>query len=651
MVEKQTAQMQALMSQLEEQKERAAAAAAAEAEPVPERNWVGWEPPDESRMSNVDKYWRKTIQRDREERDWWKTDQETFYEYKQAQRREEGIRRIMQEERDDIDRQQAAAGLADQAWPQHEHRDTASSARSEAAAEDKVEKAELVKQLVVFPKLESASAADAAVRCGDWLLRVGHVVKGLTESSSVWWSEVLAEAQRMYGEWLKADAFARVQMGITPVETSAKYHILATKVSAALLDCLSKDIVEVVIQARMIDTVFILFKLLSVYQPGGTQERNQILHDLSHTEKCSTASSAIAALRFWDRTRQRAVEMDIRIPDPYLQWVSVKKISEGVLNMKENSALLHRYNNACELKRIDEVPSEVAVKEMIHWLLAELSQIAIRTEPKADTSKVKAAKLAAQELKKAEKVAAATALAALEVKGKGKGKGEKGKETGKPTPPAGGANDGKGSAGPDGKPACRFYLSHAKGCSRGGQCSFKHDRSALPKDRCRNCGAQDHWSKECTAPRPPDYDPNAVPSGGKKGDKGDKGKGKGDKGKGGGKTQQKPSAQAMDAPAGVSTSVPAPQGAAAQAFVPPPAGKCLTREEISAYMKRVAMHMLIAPCCFKPQLSVLKHMSQFVTIEQALERDQTEHLISTARKSSSFTNGPWIDSPSDEQAD
>ena len=68
-------------------------------------------------------------------------------------------------------------------------------------------------------------------------------------------------------------------------------------------------------------------------------------------------------------------------------------------------------------------------------------------------------------------------------------------------------------------------------------------------------------------------------------------------------------------------------------------------------MKRVAMHMLIAPCCFKPQLSVLKHMSQFVTIEQALEHDQTEHLISTAWKSSSFTNGPWIYSPSDEQAD
>jgi hypothetical protein len=60
--------------------------------------------------------------------------------------------------------------------------------------------------------------------------------------------------------------------------------------------------------------------------------------------------------------------------------VSVKKISEGVLNMKENSALLHRYNNACELKRIDEVPNEVAVREMIHWLLAELSQMAIRSE-------------------------------------------------------------------------------------------------------------------------------------------------------------------------------------------------------------------------------------------------------------------------------
>ena len=41
-VEKQTAQVQALMSQLEEQKEKAAAAAAAEVEPVPERSWVGW---------------------------------------------------------------------------------------------------------------------------------------------------------------------------------------------------------------------------------------------------------------------------------------------------------------------------------------------------------------------------------------------------------------------------------------------------------------------------------------------------------------------------------------------------------------------------------------------------------------------------------
>jgi TolA-binding protein len=95
-----------------------------------------------------------------------------------------------------------------------------------ADAEDKVE---VVKTTAALPKLEAATVAEPAVRCGDWLVRATMVIGSYSETASVWWSHVREKAQEAYDAWLASEPLERASVTVEQVEWH-RYTQLAIRV-------------------------------------------------------------------------------------------------------------------------------------------------------------------------------------------------------------------------------------------------------------------------------------------------------------------------------------------------------------------------------------------------------------------------------------
>ncbi|CAE7871322.1 GIP, partial [Symbiodinium necroappetens] len=80
-----------------------------------------------------------------------------------------------------------------------------------------------------------------------------------------------------------------------------------------------------------------------IYQPGGAQDRAQLLRQLDVTETSAGPIEAIAALRRWYRLLQRAADIGVKLPDESIQTRSlttiVKKTAEAYPDFKFRMAL------------------------------------------------------------------------------------------------------------------------------------------------------------------------------------------------------------------------------------------------------------------------------------------------------------------------
>ena len=112
------------------------------------------------------------------------------------EQRQADERRYQEERRSDLlERrrlEEATLAAAEAATSVAESMSCAAEHVSHADTEDKVE---VVKTTAALPKLEAATVAEPAVRCGDWLVRATMVIGSYSETASAWWSHVRGRAQ------------------------------------------------------------------------------------------------------------------------------------------------------------------------------------------------------------------------------------------------------------------------------------------------------------------------------------------------------------------------------------------------------------------------------------------------------------------------
>ncbi|CAE7275724.1 GIP, partial [Symbiodinium microadriaticum] len=318
-------------------------------------------------------------------------------------------------------------------------------------------------------KLPEYAPETGAIDFQDFLYLAEQQIGSLASGAGDWWSRTLAVAQESYAEYQAMSPMRR--LSVKPTLTSElrdeRYKKLERKVAALLLAALPKSVREEMIAYRVQGTHQILFRLMIVYQPGGAQDRAQLLRQLDVTESAAGPVEAIASLRRWYRLLQRAADIGVKLPDESIQTRSltmiVKKTADSFPDFKFRMALART-----ELQ-IDTRPTQDSVMRYLQHLLAELEHLGGNKKPAAATGTATTTSTTS---------AATTTLKGIQTQGDATPKAKAKSVAEKP---------------------CKYFATE-DGCRRGRDCTFTHAWDGLQRsDRCLLCGSTKHRMKECPA--------------------------------------------------------------------------------------------------------------------------------------------------------
>ena len=365
---------------------------------------------------------------------------------------------------------------------------------------------------ITLPTLKDVSEPQAALRAGDWLSELMPLISDVSEGARVWWNGLVQRAQDAYATWLTAGPMDR--MAVQPdLQVENKYVRLESRVLSMLLAAVPQTVKQEAISLREMTCVQLVFRILKLYQPGGLNEKNTILDNLTQTTAAKSAAEAGEMLRQWRRQLLRARELGLHVPDPLLQVSALSEVMRTVI-AKEHQASF-RISNFRMTHMVDVAPTQLTAENYLQMLIAEADHLhhgtMTKASPTSGNPKINVVNAAGD-------------------KGGGK-KGSPGKK--------GNGNNAEGNGSGVGAGACKHWGSHY-GCLKGDRCTYAHEWNSLndKEKRCWKCSSLEHIARDCTAGEKVMTSPGDKSSKGSPKGKGKTKDGKNDKGKG--KDRDKP---------------------------------------------------------------------------------------------------------------
>ena len=358
---------------------------------------------------------------------------------------------------------------------------------SQVEAGNQARPEEPAKYISELPKLVQADLSNSAVVCGNWLAQIRQIFQGLSPSADVWFASVEGAASRGYSQWLTADPLGRISLdpgAITAMYDTVKFQRVESRAVSLLLAALPQAIKDDVIMNRWLSSSSILFRVMCLYQPGGSSERALLLSQLVQPEVFKNFKEAIAGLRKWQQNLIRAQEIHATLPDASLLLRGVDSATTNLL--ASNPMVGFRINAFRHRTALDYNPSVGGVVQLVRLVQAESEAVALLEAPEEKRQRTAAVTVpkappSSNASSAAPAASSPPSVAAVqpsqgETKGKGKGK-EKG---------------GDSSSLP-----CQKF-SDSSGCRFGDSCMFNHDRAKARREgRCLACGQSGHYRPSC----------------------------------------------------------------------------------------------------------------------------------------------------------
>ena len=330
-----------------------------------------------------------------------------------------------------------------------------------------------------LPKLPEYNPETGAIEFQDYLYLVEQQIGSLASGAGEWWQKTLEVAQTAYSEYQMLSPVKRlgVKAQLTAELKEDRYRRLEKKVAAMLLGSLPKGVKDDLIAYRAQGVHQILYRLMVIFQPGGAQDRAQLLRQLDVSESAPGPTEAIVAIRRWYRLLQRASDLGVTLPDESLQVRSLNSIVRRT--SEQNGDFKFRLALARTELQIDTRPNQGNVLKYMQHLLAELEQLGSLSRRTATS------------ITTTPSPAQTSTPTTTAPSGNASLKGLQGGE-----PPAKGG--GKTKA-PPAKKVCQWFSSEG-GCRNGKDCTFQHSWSGLTRsERCILCGSKQRRAKDCTA--------------------------------------------------------------------------------------------------------------------------------------------------------
>ena len=191
----------------------------------------------------------------------------------------------------------------------------------------------LGKHVMSLPTLADYTPSNPTA-LGDWIAMIEPMLSSLTDTGRVWWQSVYTKAYEAYAKWLSVSPLERLGIkaeleGLKGVRTV--HVLLEQRAVSLLLQAIPERLKTEIVSTRMLGSVMIFYKLLTVYQPGGANERSTMLNFLVQPASATSISEAIKGVRQWAQWRSRLRELRASEPDATLLIKGLDALSSALL--------------------------------------------------------------------------------------------------------------------------------------------------------------------------------------------------------------------------------------------------------------------------------------------------------------------------------
>ena len=341
---------------------------------------------------------------------------------------------------------------------------------------------------VELPKLDRNATA---IGFGDWLTVVRPMIWDVSYTSAQWWEMIMTSVDQAYQQWIRADPLTRLRMAPIVPDAARGWPRTETRVMNMLLQALPTDIQEDLVSTRRMSTDQIMFKLYTIFQPGGQTERTSLLQLLVDWKSPSNNAAEVAAsIRKWKRWAVRAEELHLVLPDPLIMAGVVARMSDTLAKIG-GAQTGYRLSMARQQLGIDLRPDMPEIQTFSELLQAEAEELSLRQGGTTPSPQPKATGVVGVKSMSGPEPSSDPPKGGSKGKTEGTGAPSNGKRGEKPDMPINAANVVH-------KTPCMHWLTD-KGCQYADKCRFTHTVLDYKDGRCFNCSGKGHSRRECPA--------------------------------------------------------------------------------------------------------------------------------------------------------
>ena len=215
----------------------------------------------------------------------------------------------------------------------------------------------------------------APIDYADWLTTIEPAMQDLSDASYIWWDHIMKVSQMWYQDYVKLRPLQRTTFEATPDEElkKKKWVRVERRAVTMMMGAVPQSIKDELVATKSLTPLKIVAKLMTIYQPGGLQEKTVILRQLEDPGEPSNTAGAVSLLRKWLRWLRRAQDVGLSLPDASILVRGLTRLMRKVL--ASNAELGFRASLVRNTLQLDTIPGHDTVKTYAEHLLAEMEQL------------------------------------------------------------------------------------------------------------------------------------------------------------------------------------------------------------------------------------------------------------------------------------
>ena len=236
-----------------------------------------------------------------------------------------------------------------------------------------------------LPLLPQPGTEQSALQFGDWITVVTPMLGDVAGSARGWWNDILREASNLYDRWLTSTPLERIRLRPAEVQRSEAHLRLEQRVVPMLLKCIPELIKQDLIASRTMTVTGIMYRLWTIFQPGGSSERVSILKQLTEPKVAASAPDLLGGLRRWRRLMSRSLELHLTLPDPIILSGVLHRFADA-LGKLGGTQLAYRVASVRQELGVDIRPGAVSIEQYAEYLQSEAEELSLGIGLKATTA-------------------------------------------------------------------------------------------------------------------------------------------------------------------------------------------------------------------------------------------------------------------------